>query len=479
MADVMNRRQFVGNVLATIGIRPLLGRAAASDAGAVEGTDRFGGWKGRTFEATGFFRVEKDVRWWLVTPEGNAFLSFGINHLHPDLWNQDYNQEAWKTRLGLGTLNGAEFRKALRAWFLATCGEYGFNTVGVHTSLGIVNHPRPAMPYMLPIRFVDIPHWKVEIPDENFLDVFDDDFARRCDALARDLAAPARNDPFLVGYAMTDCPLLTEEDCRERPDVIGGARRESRIGWPRRLRNLGPQHQGKKAYVETMQDLYRGDINDFNATYDTQFDSFGALASAKQWRPRTDLSNGNETRDNVEFLKRVVAKYYQTARDAIMRYDPNHLFVGDKINANTDSLDTVLPVTSRFTDIVFYQMYARYEVQKPGLDRWSELVDKPLINGDSAFTMITETMPRPYGPVADSLEERADWTAEFFRNSFARPEFVGWHYCGLIDASNLVPRKRERQHSGLLDGYGEPYPVLKEALAGCVAEMYDIATGRT
>ena len=56
--------------------------------------------------------------------------------------------------------------------------------------------------------------------------------------------------------------------------------------------------------------------------------------------------------------KKVVAKYYQTARDAIRRYDPNHLFVGDKINANTDSLDTVLPVTSQFTDLVFHPMYA-------------------------------------------------------------------------------------------------------------------------
>ncbi len=55
-----------------------------------------------------------------------------------------------------------------------------------------------------------------------------------------------------------------------------------------------------------MQDLYRGEISDFNATYRTEFDSFDALASARNWRPHTDLSNGNETRDNVEFLKRVV-----------------------------------------------------------------------------------------------------------------------------------------------------------------------------
>ena len=438
--------------------------------------DQYGGWTGKKFEATGFFRVEKDERWWLVTPEGNAFLSFGINHLHPHLWKQDYNREAWKKRLGIDNLDSREFTPALKTWFLQTCRQYGFNTVGVHTELSAVNRPQPSLPYMQSIHFVDIPHWQAEIPDSNFLDVFSEAFASHCDLMAKEFAAPAKDDPFLLGYAMTDCPLFTEEDCRERPDVIGGARREARIGWPRRLRNLGADAPGKKAYVRTMRDIYRGQISDFNTTYHTQFDSFDALQTAENWRPHTDLSNGNETRDNIEFLQKVVAKYYQTTRDAIRRYDPNHLFVGDKINANTDALDTLLPITSQFTDIVFYQMYARYEVQKPGLDRWYKIADKPLINGDSAFTMITDTMPRPYGPVADNIEQRAEWTDEFFRNAFARPEFIGWHYCGLIDASNLIAQKQDRQHSGLLTGYGEPYPELLKVLQTCTAEMYEIAT---
>ena len=471
----MKRREFIWAATAVASHR-FVRRGSSCDAVASDDSDRFGGWTGKKFEATGFFRAEKDDRWWLVTPDGNAFLSCGINHLHPDLWNQDYNREAWKKRLSLNDLNGPEFRTALRAWFLQTCREWGFNTVGVHNSLPVVNSPQPSMPYIQPIHFVEIPHWKTEIPDHNFVDVFADEFMRRCDRMAKQLAAPVKDDPFLLAYAMTDCPLFTEEDCRERPDVIGGARRKARIGWPRRLRNLPAAAPGKRAYVETVKDLYRGEIRDFNSTYGTKFNSFAALATAEQWRPQTDLSNGNETRDNIEFLKRVVFRYYRTARDAIRRYDTSHMFFGDKINANTDALDTVLPITSQFTDLVFYQMYARYEVQKPGLDRWSKLVDKPLINGDSAFTMITDSMPRPYGPVADSLEQRADWTEEFFRSAFARPEFVGWHYCGLIDASNRVPRKRARQHSGLIDGDGEPYPALKKTLVECTENMYTIAT---
>ena len=72
-----------------------------------------------------------------------------------------------------------------------------------------------------------------------------------------------------------------------------------------------------------------------------------------------------------------------------------------------------------------------------------------------------------------------DWqfgvSSEIFRNAFARPEFVGWHYCGLIDASLLVPRKWRRQHSGLLDGYRNPYPALEKVLKTCSNEIYSIA----
>lgn len=462
----MNRRSFIGCAAAV----------ALSDTLRAAERDAYGGWMGKRFKATGYFRAEKADRWWLVTPDGNAFLSFGINHLFPDLWNQDYNRDAWRKKLGLSELTGPGFQTNLRRWFLETCEQFGFNTVGVHNALQITNRPSPAVPYMQPIRFVDIPHWRTDVTDDDFVDVFSEEHARHCDRLAKEIAAPRRDDPYLLAYSMTDCPLFTEEDCRERTDTIGGARREARIGWPRRLRNLPGSAAGKRAYVETMRELYGGIIAAFNRTYSTDFDSFDALAAAENWCPATDLSNANETRDNMVFLQQTVGKYYQLARDAIRRYDPNHMFWGDKVHANTDSLDTVLPVTSLYTDVVFYQMYGRFEVQERGLDRWAKSVDKPVVNGDSAFTMITETMPRPYGPVADDLQQRIEWTQEFFEKAFARPEFVGWHYCGLIDASNAVPRKQARQHSGLLDGYGEPYPGLREAVAECSGSLYEIAS---
>ena len=43
----------------------------------------------------------------------------------------------------------------------------------------------------------------------------------------------------------------------------------------------------------------------------------------------------------------------------------------------------------------------------------------------------------------------------------------------------MVPNKQDRHHSGLLDGYGEAYPLLKEVLEACTDEMYEIASNAT
>ena len=474
----MNRRDYLRTILlasAGAGMMPSVKAMIQSQY------DKYGGWTGRQFKATGFFRLEQDDRWWLVTPEGNAFLSFGINHIHPNFWREQHNASAWQKVFGLENIwDVRQFYPALRKWVIEGCADYGFNTLGVHTSLQVLNNPRPEIPYMQPFRVLDIPHWHDEITDDKFEDVFAPDFERKCERTAGNLCASLRDDPYLLGYSMTDCPLFTEEDLRERTDVIGGKRRAKRsIGFPRRLRNLGANAPGKKVYVTLMHELYAGSIDRFNETYGTAFDTFDALASAGNWRPETDLSNANETRDNTRFLLAVVDRYYKCASKAIRRHDPNHLFVGDKINANTDCADTIIRTTTRYTDIFFYQYYSRYEVQKFAMDRWSKILDQPMINGDSAYTQVTPAMPHPFGPIATGVEERIQWTNTFFREAFARPDFVGWHYCGWVDGDNKmnVPGREYRQHSGMIDSLGSPYPGGKENLQRCVEQMYDIASG--
>ena len=114
----MKRRKFLRNAAATALSASVMDRAFGMGVLSAEQLDLYGGWTGKKFKATGFFRVEKDQRWWLVTPEGNAFLSFGINHLHSGWWKEDYNRAVWMKRFGVNDSEGPEFSAALRSWFL-------------------------------------------------------------------------------------------------------------------------------------------------------------------------------------------------------------------------------------------------------------------------------------------------------------------------------------------------------------------------
>jgi len=65
------------------------------------------------------FRTEHDgERWWLVTPEGNAFISFGVNHYHAGWWAQDYKHrhEAQRRDSHLGQLRMSKAFWGLAAW---------------------------------------------------------------------------------------------------------------------------------------------------------------------------------------------------------------------------------------------------------------------------------------------------------------------------------------------------------------------------
>ena len=60
----MKRRELIQAAMATALFGGATGSLSAADAGAAKQLDRFGGWTGKKFKATGFFRVEKDKRWW-------------------------------------------------------------------------------------------------------------------------------------------------------------------------------------------------------------------------------------------------------------------------------------------------------------------------------------------------------------------------------------------------------------------------------
>ena len=127
----MNRRDFLQLAVAAGFSQAGVGFASAQGGSTPSDRDRYGGWTGKSFAATGFFRTEHDgERWWLVTPDGNAFISFGVNHYHAGWWAQDYNREYWVKRFGAQRPYDPAWNSGFRDAALADLHRLGLNTLG-------------------------------------------------------------------------------------------------------------------------------------------------------------------------------------------------------------------------------------------------------------------------------------------------------------------------------------------------------------
>ena len=124
--------------------------------------DIYGGLKNINFESTGFFRTQHDGnRWWLVTPQGNAFISFGINHYHSSWWAQDHNREFWVNRFSAKEPYDINWNEGFKNEASNDLKRLGINTLGVHTDASMLTGPpgKALFPYVAKYTPLKLSHY--------------------------------------------------------------------------------------------------------------------------------------------------------------------------------------------------------------------------------------------------------------------------------------------------------------------------------
>jgi agarase len=460
-------------------------RSCAQSGGvSATGRDAYGGCTKIRFEATGHFRLEKTNRWWLVTPSGHAYLSFGLNHAELKCLQRGYNKAFWARRFNLPEdARNTEFQAGFEQKLKADMEAFGFTTLGTHS-------PTRAFSDLFAndvvnVRMVDICHYQTPTEDD-FRDVFSDDFVKHCDQRARDVCAPRRDDPRVLGYTLTDCPILTEPESWPHVYNIYGWERPQVPTWPRVLRNKPHNSPGKQAYVATMRQIYQDNIERFNHTYNTAFESFGGLLRAVNWRRRSELDNRRESRDNATFLLKVIDRCYEVEVAAIRKHDPNHLVFGDKFQGNRMGLSAPtehIALCAKHFDLILFQKYATWHDLEPLLDQCRAYgAGKPCYLGDGSINVPNEHMPDPFGPHCANQEIRARAFREACYGSFARNDFVGWDWCGWMDLWISDPenlKARDPRHAGVQDPFGNYNQPMQQEMRVFSENLYDIGTGNT
>jgi hypothetical protein len=164
-------------------------------------------------------------------------------------------------------------------------------------------------------------------------------------------------------------------------------------------------------------------------------------------------------------LRRIAERYYAVIHDAIRRYDPNHLLLGDRYNGNAGIPDVVLEAARDTVDVISVQHFWTMDMFKQQMAHWNAVTGKPIINADFAWHL-TPFGQRRHGisTQRDRGEHYARWAQELFTDV---PYFVGWHWCAYIE--------NKFRQAGLKNGLDEPFTEAIAPMREANSRIYEFA----
>jgi agarase len=378
--------------------------ACAAMAQAAADTDAYGGWTKLKGEKTGYFHTQQiDGRWWLVTPEGNAFFSKGVD-------NVSYAPESD---------DSPKAPADPAAWAKSTSRqlkEWNFNTAGAWSARELFDTGLAYTPIVGMASAVQRDVWL----KGGVVDYFSEEFRTAADRSAARVCAPRAKDPWLLGY-FTDNELRWGRDWRSGESLLAG------------YLKMPEASAGFRKASEFMK-------------------SHGHAGAAPSEEEAT------------EFLQMAAAEYGRVAREAIHRHDPNHLILGCRF-ANYPS-DTVMQGVGPYFDVVSFHSYnAAAPVER--LRQITKLTGKPTMVTEFSFKAMDSGLPNTKGaakPVA-TQEERAAGFAGYVEALANLPACVGFHWFEYRDEPKVGRRlDGENSNYGLVKIDFTPWEVLTKKM---------------
>ena len=464
--------------------------------------DQYGGWTaGPKLESTGFFRAAKhNGRWWLVTPEGHLFLSFGVNSLNTTegdtvtegresmfRWlppkgdplashfrvNREWEALGLKIKHHLGlafNFYSANLqRKYGKDWFepwaqttLARMRAWGFNTIGNWSDPRLYEAKKA--PYV-----VTIDTWPAASPDakapyavvasgndywRKMTDPFDPAFAVALDRAVRAEALPRRDDPWCLGYFVDN-------------ELSWGTMRDerSRFGLALGALELGAGSPAKRAFVDRLKSQY-GEISILNDAWSTKLNSWQALLDTP-FKPPEKMNDAMKE-DLRGLVKEFALRYFRTVRDTLKKHDPNHLYLGARFAwYTTEAVDAC----GEICDLVTFNIYRPRVVRS----EWKVLdsIDKPVLIGEFHMGALDRGMFHTGLVASEDQADRSRMYQEYVRSVVDHPLMVGCHYFKYADEPLTGrPGDGENYSIGLVTVTDTPYPEFIEAAKAVHAEAY-------
>jgi hypothetical protein len=429
-------------------------RTADPTSPAVPG---YGGVARPGLKATGWFGVVKSQgAWTMVTPDGKAFFSLGVNAvaidggmtyvegrkgMFQDLppangpLSKFYGKGDDRSDNGSQRDNGknhGQWFDFYRANLQRTYGDawpamwakvtldrlrgWGFNTLGNWSDPSLFTAHRIAytVPVLITGDFASVStgydYWG-RMPDP-----FDTRFAAAATAAAAKASKGVRDDPWLLGY-FADNEL-----------AWAGQGPQGRWGLATGALKLGPGSPAKQAFVASLRKKY-SDAGKLGAAWGVALASWDQLLAANFNAPVPAEAHPAIAADYIDFLTLYAETYFRTVAAALKKADPHHLFLGGRLAVRTPEVEAAC---ARYCDVVSINAYA--DLPEHGLDVAAfKRMDKPVMVTEFHFGS-ADRGPFGNGVAAVANEaERGKAYARFVDAAKASGVIVGTHWFDFAD----------------------------------------------
>ena len=394
--------------------------------------DRYGGWSRLRFQATGYFYVsERAGVWWLVTPEGNAFLSKGVNHVSfgadnaPQLGYSPY-ERAVQSKYGSEKAWAKAVVERLRGW--------GFNTLGAWSSSSTFDQN---MPYTINLDLAT--RAGADWLKGAVGDFFSEDFQKKIEAACRQSCGPRAKDPWLLGY-FTDNELRWGADWRGKQSLL-----EEYLRFPAGT-------AGRKAALEFLQQRYH-DVAALSRAWGTDITDWNQLTG------RQPVSGDAARQDQAAWQEAVARRYFVTCKGAIHKADSNHLVLGCRFAGQAP--DPVLRGLRDHVDVVSFNNYDQ-TTPVATLESIYRLTGRPMMLTEFSFKAMDSGLPNTKGagrPVATQAD-RADGFTRYVQGLIDLPFMVGFHWFEHADEPKEGRFDGENSNYGVVTIEDRPWDVL-------------------
>ncbi len=402
----------------------------------------------------GFFRaMQLGDRWWIVDPRGELFYAVGTDHVNyyahwcQKLGYAPYHRNCEK-KYGSVDRWAASASARLRAW--------GFNLLGAgniapvrYRGLAHTLFAAFGTGFAAYSALVEQVHWT------GFPNVFDPRWPIYCEAQARKVCAPNRNDPWLFGYFLDN-------------ELEWWGKEHSPVGIFIDAMKCPPVHSGKQALVAFLKEQHHQSLADFNRVWHCRARTWKQVAAMRKLDAPGPAAEAIQKR----FVALAARRYFRVAVEAIRKYDPNHLILGCRFAGNAP--DSAWKACAETCDVVTFNYYPRIDFQSGDLsdiaavfEKYEGLTHRPMMVTEWSFPALDAGLPCTHGAGmrVDTQAQKARCFTVMQHLLFRLPFMVGSDYFMWADepAQGISDTFPEDSNYGLVNVEDVPYSALTAA----------------